>query len=191
MGPPGAGIPRPSFGNSRPPGFSGGRIPGMPGPFGDVGRKSEAVGGLGGSEFLKVRSGQAVVGLAWVPGSWAGRTAIGLLDPLFDRGTPPSAGPPMPGFPRVPASAQKVIAREGYAVGGLVVDVDEYVSAVQPVFMRLRPDGKLDPADRYSGPWLGTPAGKRQQSIDGRGAKVIGIHGRGAAVIDAVGLVFE
>jgi hypothetical protein len=126
-----------------------------------------------------------------MPGNWAGRTAIGLLDPLYDRGASASAGPPAPGFQRFPAAAQKVVAREGYAVGGLVVDVDEYVSAVQPVFMRLRPDGKLDTADRYSGPWLGNPAGKREQLIDGRGAKVIGIHGRGAAVVDAVGLVFE
>lgn len=89
------------------------------------------------------------------------------------------------------SSNQSVLAKSGYAVGGLVVDADQFVNAVQPIFMKLRTDGTLDPSDRYDGPWLGQPSGKPTRTIDGRGAKVIGVHGRGAAVLDAVGLVFE
>ncbi len=96
---------------------------------------------------------------------------------------------PRPG--RFATPAQSVVAKDGYAVGGLVVEAGGDVGGVQPILMRLRPAGKLDPADRYQGPWLGQPSGKRARTIDGSGAKVIGIHGRGAAVLDAVGLVFE
>ena len=74
---------------------------------------------------------------------------------------------------------------------GLVVAAEQYVFAVKPIFMKLRPDGKLDAADRYEGDWLGEPSGKPTQTIDGQGAKVIGIHGRGAAMLDAIGLVFR
>jgi len=130
-----------------------------------------------------------MVGLAWTPGSWAGQEAIGQLVPVFDR----NAGPRMPRFgPGGPGpSAESVVAKEGYAVGGLVVAAEQYVHGVRPIFVKLRPDGTLDPADRYEGEWLGDPAGRTPQMIDGKGAKVIGIHGRGAAVLDAIGLVFQ
>ena len=168
------------------PGF-----PGMAGPPGNAGRKSETVGGTGGSEFLTTRPGLPVVGLAWRPGTWGGKVAIGQIEPLFHRNAVTGRTPSMPGPRRLPAPLQSVVAKDGYAVGGLVVEAGEYVDAVQPIFMRLRPDGKLDPADRYQGPWLGQPSGKPPRTIDGSGAKVIGIHGRGAAVLDAVGLVFD
>jgi len=153
---------------------------------GDIGRLSELIGGSGGSAFLKTEGGRPMVGLAWTSGSWAGEQAIGQLTPIFDRNAPPS----LPMFGQA-APAQSVVAKEGYAIGGLVVAADHYVYAIQPIFMNSRPFGKLDPADRYEGKWLGDPAGKDPKTIDGKGDKVIGIHGRGAAVLDAVGLVFQ
>lgn len=189
----------PDTGRPRPPGLprpgspvvGGPPFPGMPGPLGDVGRQSETIGGQGGAAFLKVRPGQAMVGLAWTMGTWAGRTPIGRIEPLFDRAAPAGRSSSIPGPGRSATSLQRVLAKDGYAIGGLTVDADQYVDAVQPIFMKLRPDGKLDPADRYQGPWLGEPRGKNPRTIDGNGVKVIGIHGRGTAVLDAVGLVFE
>ena len=61
--------------------------------------------------------------------------------------------------------------------------------AMQVVFVRVNTDGKLDPSDSYSSEWIGHPAGKEVQAIDGRGATVVGIQGRRAAILDAVGLV--
>jgi hypothetical protein len=167
-----------------PPGF-----PGTPGPFGNVGRRSETIGGSGGIPFFKARAGQTVVGLAFRSGTWANHVAIGQIEPLFDRSASAAGGPPMSG--PLAAAAQRVVAKDGYAVGALVVDAGEYVLAVKPIFMKLGPDGKLDPAGRYEGPWLGQPSGKNPKTLDGNGAKVIGLHGLGAAVVDAVGLVFE
>jgi hypothetical protein len=90
----------------------------------------------------------------------------------------------------VPGGFQaSVVAREGYAVGGISVEGDDFVRAIQVVFVRTAADGKLDPADSYASEWIGHPAGKSITAIDSRGAKVIGIQGRKAAILDAVGLV--
>jgi hypothetical protein len=74
-------------------------------------------------------------------------------------------------------------------VGGLNADADRFVNAVQVVFMRLSSDGRLEPTDSYTGPWIGQPTGREPVSLGGTGAAVIGVHGRRAAILDAVGLV--
>jgi hypothetical protein len=90
----------------------------------------------------------------------------------------------------VPRGLQNsVIAKEGYAVGAISVEGDDFVRALQVVFVRVTTEGKLDPADSYTSEWIGHPAGKNVQAIDGRGVRVVGIQGRRAAILDAVGLV--
>jgi hypothetical protein len=110
-------------------------------------------------------------------GSWAGEPALRSLTPIFDR--------------RRPAGAKAVVARAGYAVGGMNVHAPKYVSAIQLVFMRVGDDGRLDPSDSYTSDWIGKPAGGPPEKLGGGGRKVIGIKGRRAAVLDAVGLVLE
>ena len=66
-----------------------------------------------------------------------------------------------------------------------------YVNDVRPVFMRVTSDGQLDPTDSYSDEWIGTPIGKPIETLGGDGTRVIGIFGRRAAILDAVGLVLE
>jgi hypothetical protein len=111
-------------------------------------------------------------------GSWAGEPAIRGLTLLHERR--PSRG-----------RSISVVAKEGYAVGGLKIDAPRYVSAVQIIFYRLKADGQLDPQDSYTSEWLGKPSGKAAPTVDGAGKKVIGIFGRRGAVLDALGLVFE
>jgi hypothetical protein len=57
--------------------------------------------------------------------------------------------------------------------------------------MRIKPDGSLDPADSYRGEWIGNPTGRPIQTVNRSGKRIIGICGRRAAVLDAVGLVVE
>jgi hypothetical protein len=140
------------------------------------GVRTELVGGSGGGPFCSVSpAGEPVLGISHSMGSWAGVEAVARLEPLFDRSSE--------GF------LQIELAREGYALGALDVDAAQYVNAVRPVFMRVGADGRLDPADCYPGEWIGTSTGHRTKTLGGTGAKVIGIHGRRAAVVDAVGLV--
>ncbi len=71
------------------------------------------------------------------------------------------------------------------------VDAGRYVHAVQIVFMRIGSDGRLDPSDRYTSDWLGFRTEKSPTTIGGTGAVVLGVQGRGAAVVDALGLVLR
>ncbi len=71
----------------------------------------------------------------------------------------------------------------------IVLTADKYVNALRPVFMKLIDDGQLDPADSYSGQWIGSPKGRPIRTLGGDGRKVIGIYGRRALILDAVGLV--
>ena len=144
-----------------------------------VGRDTEVAGGKGGSPF---RSGskakEPVIGFAWSSGSWAGQKLIGRLEPMFTRDVPRGL-------------QSSVVAREGYAVGGISVEGDDFVRAIQVVFVKTTAGGKLDPSDSYTSEWIGHPAGKNVTAIDSRGTKVIGIQGRKAAILDAVGLVLS
>jgi hypothetical protein len=81
------------------------------------------------------------------------------------------------------------MSRQDYAIGALKVTGGDLVTSVQVVYMRIKPDGRLDPSDCYEDDVVGDPAGKTPVVIGGTGAPVIGIHGRRGAVLDAVGLV--
>ncbi|MCU0878761.1 MAG: hypothetical protein MUF06_13330 [Pirellulaceae bacterium] len=135
------------------------------------------VGGAGGVRFeSKSPTGEPVVGLRYRVGSWAGKSALGSVDPIFDRSD-------------FAAGQEFEMAREGYALAGLEVNSAEFVHAVKGVFARQKPDGSLDLADTYTSDWLGTPAGDVVQKVEPENQPATGIVGRRGAVIDAIGLV--
>ena len=144
------------------------------------GTASKLIGNTeGGGPFqMVIPEGKTLLGFECSLGIWAGEQAIRSLTPLSER---------------APARGRNitVMAKEGYAVGGMKIDAPKYVSAVQVVFYRLKDDGQLDPNDSYTSDWLGTPSGKEVPVTEGAGKQVIGIHGRRGAVLDALGLVFE
>lgn len=140
---------------------------------------TELVGGPGGGPFRSENpDGKPVLGFRYTLGRWMGWTAPRSMEPLYDRAQADGAG-------------QTVLAREGYAVGAIQVDVDQFVTAVQVVFMRLSPDGRLDKTDSYTSDWIGEPSEKPPQTLGGTGAPVLGVYGRKAAVLDAVGLMLQ
>ena len=63
------------------------------------------------------------------------------------------------------------------------------VATLSSVFTRLLPDGRLDKTDSYTSDWIGEPSEKPPQTLGGTGAPVLGVYGRKAAVLDAVGLM--
>ena len=119
-----------------------------------------------------------MLGVRVYMGSWSRQPALVLFDPLFDRKT-------------VSGPGQSIIARDGYAVGALRIHAGTRVDAVQVVFMRQQQDGRLDPGDAYGSPWVGTPSHGEAITVGGQGIPVIGVHGRRAAIIDALGLVLS
>lgn len=142
-----------------------------------AGNRTATVGGTGGIPFETVDpDGREVIGVRFRMGEWGGAARVASLAPLFE-----------PASPGRDESVQ--LARDGYALGALDVSGAGYVDAVRPVFMKVGTDG-LDSTDSYEGDWIGTP-GDSVTRLTGDGAKVTGFHGRGAAVLDAVGLVVK
>ncbi|MEZ6130381.1 MAG: hypothetical protein R3C59_16985 [Planctomycetaceae bacterium] len=143
-----------------------------------MGTDSELLGGAGGGPFRTVSpNGQPIVAVQFSMGSWAGKERVSRLTPLFTR-------PPVETMP------QLIVARNGYALGGLEVDAGDLVDAMRLQFMRIGTDGNLVADDSYKSDWLGTPNQSNVRILSSDGAPAVGIYGRGAAVLDAVGLVF-
>ena len=93
------------------------------------------------------------------------------------------------GEPSLPV--KEVVAKPGYAVGGLVSGGAEGMArgkAFKVVFMRIAGTG-LDPADSYQSPWQGEKGSGAEVKLGGDGSYIIGIQGRCASDIDAFGLV--
>ncbi|MGO8747318.1 MAG: hypothetical protein ACLQNE_15135 [Thermoguttaceae bacterium] len=128
-------------------------------------------------EFKLVESDQPVVGFVYALGAWNGEEAISGLVPLYDA--------------VFDADKRTVVARPGYAVAGIDVDAAEYVLAIRVVFMRIDPNGRLQANDAYKSDWIGRPRGTAPKLLGGDGSRVVGVYGRGAAVLDAIGLVIE
>ena len=121
------------------------------------------------------RNQEPLLGFRYRVGRWGNEQAVALNLALFDRS--PARGPDV------------LVAKEGYAIGGMNVDAQSLVNALQIIFMRLKPDGSLDPSDSYTSSWIGVRSGRPTKTLGGTGAPVIGIYGRRALLLDAVGLV--
>ncbi|MFG0297061.1 MAG: jacalin-like lectin [Maioricimonas sp. JB045] len=181
---PGFGMrpPTPGQGGSQPPGNV--NKPGAPTTSGqnassDVADedRSQAVGGTGGFPFTHVAGGdRPVVGVRVRTGRWSGEEHLSKVEPLFE-----SSGQD-PGW-------QTALARPGYVVGAVEVHSSKFVDGVRLIYMRTGEDGRLDPADSYASEWIGQP-GTSPTRLERMGQPIVGFHGRGGAVLDALGVVY-
>jgi hypothetical protein len=87
---------------------------------------------------------------------------------------------------------KREVAKEGYAVGALRVKTNTTVTAVRPVYMKVRPNGSLDPKDSYEGEWVGEAGpDDKEETLTGNGRKVIGTHVRHFGRVYAIALVLD
>jgi hypothetical protein len=70
----------------------------------------------------------------------------------------------------------RVVARPGYAVGGMTLRSGLNINGLSLTYMRVT-GGWLDPAQSYTSEWVGDRTGGGEAQIDGIGAPVVGIHG--------------
>jgi hypothetical protein len=80
-----------------------------------------------------------------------------------------------------------VVARPGYAVGGLVTHTGLTVDGFGIVFMKIDGD-RLDPNDSYNSPWIGDRKGGSPGEVMSRGGLVVGLQGRAKNEVNAIGL---
>ena len=144
---------------------------------------TEIVGGAGGGERQLLDSQlRPLVGVAFeIDEHWDNEgQVLSTLQPIFDAGAPVSE---IDGRPE-----QVEIAKEGYVVGGLLVDASKYVNAVKVVYVR-RNGESLDLSDTYESEWLGKPRSGEPRKLAGDGQMVLGLQVKQGLVLDAVGLI--
>jgi S1-C subfamily serine protease len=93
------------------------------------------------------------------------------------------------------AGAVTVKAKEGYAVGAVIVQRNPFANGLAVVFMKVIEGGKLDPKDNYESEWIGSNVTKRRDvQIGGSGESFIGVVGKANAqqnFVTGLGLIFD
>ena len=138
------------------------------------------VGGNGGMPYVRIdREKRPVIGFVIRIGSWSGHATIGHCDPMYAEPTD-----------SLPDDATICLAKEGYAVGGIVVNKRDGADGLQIIFMKMTDSG-VDVNDSYLSPWFGYSAGANRAQLTGHGQRVIGIFGRQGMNMDAIGLLIQ
>jgi hypothetical protein len=146
----------------------------------NVGQDTPFVGDTtGGIPNRYVEPQGLLLGLDYRTGEWEGEKCLGGLVPVFGRDQP--VGPGM----------SRVLAKDGYAVGGVKVRTKRFVDAFQLVYMRVKPDGRLDAADSYTSDWFGDPGEQEAKTLAGDGTPVIGIICRQGGILNGLALVLR
>jgi hypothetical protein len=84
----------------------------------------------------------------------------------------------------------RVVARTGYAVGGITIRSGLNINGFELTFMRI--SGRaLDPEQSYTSDWVGDRTGGGERSLSGDGAAVVGVHGsQDVEHISSLGLIY-
>jgi hypothetical protein len=84
----------------------------------------------------------------------------------------------------------RVMARPGYAVGGVTIRSGLNINGLSLTFMRVV-GGWLDPAQSYESEWVGDRTGGGEASLERLGAPVVGIHGsQDVEHVSSLGLIY-
>jgi tetratricopeptide (TPR) repeat protein len=149
--------------------------------------RTNMVGGaVGGTFEMSLKGPSPLVGFRVWTGRWYNHMVIRGLQPICLSAGGTTDGPAY-GLQRDGPSS-RIVAKEGYAVGGIVAKGGHVLDGFKIVFMRL--DGaRLDPNFSYESAWLGGRGGGGEMKVGGDGRPVIGVHGRSGQVVEALGLV--
>lgn len=83
---------------------------------------------------------------------------------------------------------ETLVARDGYAVGGISGRAGSWIDGLSLLFMRIRGAG-LDSTDTYESPFVGGPGGRARGSLTSEGSLIVGILGGRGAYVDCLGFV--
>jgi predicted Zn finger-like uncharacterized protein len=146
----------------------------------NVGKDTDFVGEVKGGVLMRyVEPKGHLLGLEVRLGEWEKEKCIGGgLTAIFSRDQAPN-------WPQ----AQRLIAKDGYAVAGAEVHTGKFVTGIKLLYQRLKTDGTLDPKDAYSSELVGYTGQANKLGDDGR--PVIGIHIRQGAITNALALVMR
>jgi hypothetical protein len=151
----------------------------LPPPIPTERAKTEIIGGPGGGAFEEALEGNPMITGFRV--TVHEKRHIKTIQALYGEQAGAVHGTPS-------ADKHEILAKPGYAVGGLQVRGADRVLAFQVVFMRIA-GPVLNPADRYESGWIVGNATDTMMLV-GTGAPIVGLHGRRGGDSDAFGLIF-
>lgn len=141
-----------------------------------VGKPTAIHGGAFDAEFRDgAPAGGLLVGLEVGLGKFVNNDIIKAVRPVYRVGEKESTGTQ---YGTELKQVTKVVAKAGYAVGAITVKTGLGVDGVSVTFMKVTPDGKLDPKDSYESEWVGGMGGGGPTKIGGDGTPVVGIVGK-------------
>jgi hypothetical protein len=144
------------------------------------------LGGKGGRVVQDIAPGGYIVGFEIGRGGWFQFKVLGSITPIFA-----TVKGEAPGRKRGKARGERLMAKDGYAVGGMYVRGGEVVNTVQVIFMKKNADGlSLNPQDFYVSEWLGGEGGGKPKEINGKGHLIVGLTGEAGDVVESLGLVY-
>lgn len=142
--------------------------------------RSATCGESGGGPYEFAKEATPMLGFAYSFSAWDGHPCFGQIRPVFK-------DIPLRQF------KERVMAKEGYAVGGVNVEASPYFSGLQVIFMRV--DGKrLKPTDSYLSDWIRAPsatATTEKATYKSDGKLVVGIHGFQGAICNTMGIYYQ
>ncbi len=132
-------------------------------------------------------SGSVLVGFVVGYVDKFGGPKIGSVQPIFRSRT---GGAHYRGKLHGPATSplRMIVARPGYAVGGLVTHSGLMVDGFSITFMKVDGD-RLKPDDSYESPWIGDSRGGGLSQVFSKGELVIGLTGRAGNEVNGLGLM--
>jgi hypothetical protein len=141
-----------------------------------VGGKTRIQGGAFDPEFSETApDGGLLVGFELGLKKFGKNDVVRTMRPIFRVGDKESPGQ-LRGTDT--SRSSKVTARPGYAVGAITVKAGLTVDGMSITFMKIAPDGKLDPNDAYESAWIGGMGGGPPVRLGGDGTPVIGVIGK-------------
>jgi len=149
---------------------------------------TRAVGGDGGGAFAELPEDAVLVGLRYATADYSGHRIVGRLQGLYRS----ADGTLQDGraIGDVGHGEVELLAREGYAIGGLLMRGGDRIDGFEILFQRQR-GRRLDPDDLYLSGWQGGAGGGTEVLLGGDGRVAVGLHGRHGANPDAIGLILR
>lgn len=140
------------------------------------------LGGAGGGAFDDTQAA-VLIGVRVTTGPVFGNPCITSIQPIFR-----DERRKFDGAVHGKGEGKSIVAeaKDGYAVGAIVVKTGLAVDGLKLVFMRIKGSG-LDPSERYDSEWLGGRGGSPETPLGGDGRPLIGLQGRCGGGLDALG----
>jgi hypothetical protein len=141
-----------------------------------AGRQVEDTGNFAGASYRDVASdGSVLVGLEVGLARWFDRQIPYVVRPIFRKGDHEWAGGTAGSFSsRQVIRVLREVARPGYAVGAMWLRIGAGIDRLCLVYFKITDTG-LDPADHYTGPWIGSSDGGNDHFVDGKGRPIVGL----------------